>query len=91
VVQLSAAASAPNGDALTWQWLYSLNGGTQTLYQNGSGTAPTATFNYTNGTAGNTNVWTLQVTDSQTQLSAQTNLTIFVELAPPQGLRIMSN
>jgi hypothetical protein len=90
-VQFSATASAPNGDALTWQWLYSLNGGTQTLYQSGSGTAPAASFTYTNSTAGNTNVWTLQVTDSQTQLSAQTNLTISVELPPPQGFRIMSN
>jgi hypothetical protein len=89
-VQLSASASAPNGDALTWQWLDSLNSGTQTVYQSGSGTAPTASFTYTNGTASNTNVWNLQVTDSQTKLSAQSQLTIYVILKPPQGLMIMS-
>jgi hypothetical protein len=90
-VQLSASASAPNGDALTWQWSYSLNGGTQTVYQSGSGTAPTASFTYTDGTAGNTYVWNLQVTDSQTQLSAQSQLTLSVTLKPPLGFRVLSN
>ena len=90
-VQLSASASAPNGDALTWQWSYSLNGGTQTVYQSGSGTAPTASFTYTDGTAGNTYVWNLQVTDNQTQLSAQSQLTLSVTLKPPMGFRVLSN
>jgi hypothetical protein len=90
-VQLSASASAPNGDALTWQWSYSLNGGTQTVYQSGSGTAPTASFTYSNSTAGNTYVWNLQVTDSQTQLSAQSQLTLSVTLKPPLGFRVLSN
>jgi hypothetical protein len=90
-VQLSASASAPNGDALTWQWLYSLNGGTPIVYQSGSGAAPTASFTYTGGTTGDTYVWTLQVTDSQTQLSAQSQLTSYVILKPPQGFRVLSN
>ena len=90
-VQLSASASAPNGDALTWQWLYSTNGGSQIVYQSGSGTAPTNSFTYPNGTAGNTYVWTLQVTDSKTQLSAQSQLTLSVLLVPPQGFRVTSN
>jgi hypothetical protein len=90
-VQLSASASAPNGDALTWQWLYNLNGGTQTVYQSGSGTAPTTSFTYTNGTAGNTYAWNLQVTDSQTKLSAQSQLTLSVKLVPPQKFRVTSN
>ena len=90
-VQLSATASAPNGDALTWQWLYSTNGGSQIVYQTGSGTAPTNSFTYPFGTAGSTYVWTLQVTDSQTQLSAQSQLTLSVVLKPPQGLTIMPN
>jgi hypothetical protein len=90
-VQFSASASAPNGDALTWQWLYTLNGGTQTVYQSGSGASPTTSFSYPAGTAGNTYVWTLQVTDSQTHLSAQSQLTLYVQLEPPQGFRISSN
>jgi len=90
-VRLSASASVPNGDALTWQWLYSLNGGTQTVYQSGSGTVSTNSFTYPIGTAGNSYVWTLQVTDSQTKLSAQSQLTLDVELEPPQGLRITFN
>ena len=89
-VQLSASASAPNGDALIWQWSYSTNGVSQIAYQSGSGTAPASSFTYPIGTAGTTYVWTLQVTDSQTQLSAQSQLTLFVELVPPQGLTIMS-
>ena len=87
-VQLSATATAPNGDALTWQWLYSLNGGSQTAYQSGSGTAPTASFTYPLGTAGDTYVWTLKVTDGVNQLSAQSQLSLSVDLQPPPGFHL---
>jgi len=91
-VQLSAlVTSVTNGDALTWQWLCSLNGGTPIVNHSGSGAAPTNSFTYVIGTAGNTYVWTLQVTDSQTKLSAQSQLTMCVILEPPQGFQIVSS
>jgi hypothetical protein len=88
-VQLSASASAPNSDSISWQWLYSVNGGTPIVYQSGSGTSPSSSFTYPVGTGGSTYVWSLLVTDSQTQLSAKSQLTFNVELTAPLNPHII--
>jgi len=89
-VTLSASASAPNNDSMSWQWLESTSGGTPVVYALGTGTSPTVS--YTNGVSmgGSTFIWTLQVTDSATGLSAQAQLTNFMQLPAPLGLRVLS-
>lgn len=87
-VQLSATASAYNNDSLSWQWAYSVNGGSQTVYAVGSGANPVVNFMNTTNAGGNTNVWTLQVTDAQSGLSAQSQITIVVALPVPLGMQI---
>jgi hypothetical protein len=80
VVQYSASASSPVGKPLTWLWEYSINGASPTVFQSGSGTVVPVSFDYATGTAGNTYLWTLQVSDGQSTVQSQ--LTVSVE-APP--------
>ena len=61
VVQYSGSASDPTGYPLTWQWLYSLNGGPEIMVQSGTGTVTAISFNYTAVTAGNSYIWKLRV------------------------------
>ncbi|MDD5141091.1 MAG: choice-of-anchor Q domain-containing protein [Verrucomicrobiales bacterium] len=76
VVQLSATAT----DALTYKWSYTVNGGLPVTYQSGSGAVAAASFTYDTNAIGNTYVWTLTVSNSQG--SAQSQLTLSV-VAPP--------
>jgi hypothetical protein len=57
VVQYSGSATDPNGDALTWQWRYSINGGADVVFQSGSGSVIPASFSYGSGTASNIYTW----------------------------------
>jgi len=54
----------------------------------GSGTNPVVNFSNPVNARGNTNVWTLQVTDTNNGLSAQSQITIFVQMPPPQGMQV---
>jgi hypothetical protein len=90
-VQLSATAASSKSDALSWQWWYNVNGGAQTVYQIGSGTAPTITLTNSVNAGGNTNVWTLQVTDTKNGLSVQAQIPIYVMVPPPQEIQIVPN
>jgi hypothetical protein len=84
-VQYSGSASDPNGDALTWQWIYTINGGAEVVFQSGAGSVLPISFTYPTGSGGNTYVWTLRVSDGQ--LTSQSQLTIGVETPPAaQGL-----
>jgi hypothetical protein len=87
-VQYSGSATDPNGLPLTWQWAYTVNGGAQVVFQSGSGTIPAINYSYSTGTAGNTYVWSLIVTDSS-NLTAQSQVTVSVE-APPVALTGLS-
>ena len=87
-VQLSATASASAGDAIAWQWSDSMNGGPSTVYSTGSGPNPVAGLTNNPDSGGNTNLWTLQVTDTSNGLSAQSQIKLFVMLPPPQGVQI---
>jgi hypothetical protein len=88
-VQLSASASANNNDPLSWQWWYYVNRGGQTVYQRGSGSTPTMVFTNSVNAGGNTNVWTLQITDTKNGLTAQSQLSIYVMVSPPQSMQVI--
>lgn len=81
VVQYSGSASDPNGLPLTWQWIYSLNGGPGTVFQSGTGSVAIVSYNYTANTAGNTYVWMLLASNGYS--TAESTLTIGVEAPPP--------
>jgi hypothetical protein len=88
LVQLSATASAYQNDPLSWQWEYSVNGSPQTVYAVGSGQNPVVNFMNATNSGGNTNVWTLQVTDTKNGLSAQSQIGTVVVLPSPLGMQI---
>lgn len=79
-VQYSGSASDANGDALSWQWIYTVNGGVETIYQSGTGAVVPISFIYGAGTASNTYVWKLRVSDGVA--AAESQLAIGV-IAPP--------
>lgn len=84
-VQYSGSASDPNGNPMSWQWIYTLNGGAEVVHQSGTGAVSPASFSYGVGSVGSTYVWKLRVSDGLT--SAETQLIVGV-VAPTvtQGL-----
>ncbi len=83
VVQYSGSASDANGDPLTWQWIYTVNGGAEVVFLSGTGTVTPASFSYGSGTAGRTYVWKLRVTDGV--LTSETQLTVGVKAPASVG------
>jgi hypothetical protein len=90
-VQYSGSASDPNGNPITWQWIYTVNGGPQNVFQSGSGNVTPVSYTYATGTAGQTYVWTLLVSDGA--LTSQSQFTLSVEATPPpaQGLTFQAS
>ena len=80
VVQYSGSATDPSGLPLTWQWIYTVNGGGEVVYQSGTGTVSSISFNYTASTSGNTYVWKLRVGNGY--LTSESDLTVGVEAVP---------
>jgi hypothetical protein len=80
VVQYSGSASDTKGLPLTWQWIYTVNGGSEVVFQSGAGTVASVSFNYTTNTAGNTYVWKLRVSNGGA--TAESSHTVGV-VAPP--------
>jgi hypothetical protein len=91
VVQYSGSASDPNGLPLTWQWIYTINGGSEVVLQSGSGAVTSVSYNYSASTAGNTYVWKLRVSNGQA--TSESDLTVGVEAPPPpaNGLTIQAS
>ena len=84
VILYSGSASDPNGLPLTWQWIYTVNGGSEVVFQSGTGTVASVSFNYATGTAGNTYIWKLRVSNGIA--TAESDLTVGVEAPPlPSG------
>jgi hypothetical protein len=81
VIQYSGSASDPNGLPLTWQWIYTVNGGSEVVFQSGTGMVASVSFNYATSTAGNTYVWKLRVNNGIA--TAESDLTVGVEATPP--------
>jgi hypothetical protein len=79
-VQYSGSASDPSGLPLSWQWIYTVNGGSEIVYQSGTGSVSSTTFTYGPSTAGNVYVWKLRVSNGTA--TAESDLTVAVE-APP--------
>ena len=80
IVQYSGSASDPTGLPLTWQWIYTVNGGSEVVYSSGAGTVSSVSYNYTTNTAGSTYIWKLRVSNGAA--TAESDLTVGVE-APP--------
>lgn len=81
VVQYSGSASDPSGLPLTWQWIYTVNGGPEVVLQSGAGTVPSVSFNYVAGAAGNSYVWKLRVSNGT--VTSESALSVGVEASPP--------
>ena len=82
-VQYSGSASDPNGNALTWRWIYTINGGSEVVFQSGSGTVTPITFVYEAPMP-----WAALISgrcaSATRQATSQSQLSVGVE-APPSG------
>jgi len=76
----SGSASDPSGLSLTWQWIYTVNGGPETVLQSGSGTVTAVSYNYPASAGGKTYIWKLRVSNGYS--TSESDLTVGVE-APP--------
>jgi hypothetical protein len=79
--QYSGSASGPNGLSLTWQWIYTINGGAEVVFQSGTGPVSGISYTYAANAAGSTYVWKLRVSNGVA--SAESDLTVGVEVPPP--------
>jgi len=80
-VQYSGSASSPLGSALSWQWIYSVNGGPEIILQSGNGNVTGVSYAYTANSGGDTYVWKLRVSDGVS--TSESSLTVGVEVPPP--------
>jgi hypothetical protein len=78
-VQFSATAT----NAQTWQWSYTVNGGTPVVYTNSTSPITNISCYFGTNTIGNSYVWTLVVSNGLMWAKSQTNLT--VEASPNPG------
>jgi hypothetical protein len=78
-VQFSATAT----NAQTWQWSYTVNGGTPVVYRSGAGVVTNVSCYYDTNAINNSYIWTLVVSNGQAWAESQTNLE--VEAAPNPG------
>jgi hypothetical protein len=69
IVQLSATAT----NALTWQWSYTVNGGSPVIYTNSTSPITNISYYFNTNTAGNSYLWTLVVSNGQAWAESQTN------------------
>ena len=76
----SGSASDPSGLSLSWQWIYTINGGSENVLQSGTGTVATVSYTYPASSAGSTYVWKLRVSNGYS--TSESDLTVGVE-APP--------
>ena len=72
----SATASDPNGDIVSWQWIYTVNGGSEVVHAEGSGPVTPASFTYGSGVVGSTYVWTLRADDGEETSESQLPVTV---------------
>jgi hypothetical protein len=79
VVQYSCSASDPLGFPLSWQWIYTVDGGNETTFLGGTGNVTSANFAYQTSEAGKTYVWKLRVGNGFTVAES----TLPVELIMP--------
>jgi Fibronectin type III domain len=75
--------SATATNALTWQWSYTVNGGSPLIYSSGTGAVTNESYYLDESTAGNSYVWTLVVSNGQAWAKSQINFD--VEAPPNPG------
>ncbi len=80
-VQYSGTATTTNTGTLSWQWVYTVNGGSEVTFASGTGTVTPASYTYPSGSVGAVYVWTLRATDSKG--TSQSQSTVGVESTPP--------
>jgi len=85
IVTYTGSATDPDGNPLTWEWRYSVNGGSQILLTSGIDPptpAQDVAFNYISvGPTPKTYVWILRANDGQA--TAESTLTVQVVALPP--------
>ncbi len=69
IVQLSATAT----NALTWQWSYTVNGGSPVVYTNSTSPVTNISLCFDTNAVGNSYIWTLVVSNGQAWAESQTN------------------
>ena len=88
----SATASDPNNDPLTWEWKYTVNGGPEVPFTNGTGVVQTTpSFPYGPSTLGYTYVWILRVSDGQATPVQKTLTVQIINQAPSVSLTAPAN
>ena len=82
--QYFGSASDPASLPLTWQWLFRVNGGPETVLLSGSGSVGAASYTYPGNSAGNAYVWILRVSNGS--VTSESNLAVQVVATPPSSL-----
>jgi hypothetical protein len=83
-VQFSSGMTYTGSSTVNWQWTYTVDGGSTVVYQSGSGTVPSVSFNF--ATAPHTYVWTLLATAGTNSASASLTMSSEVPPAPNTSL-----
>jgi len=68
-VTYSGSASDPDGEILSWQWIYTIHDGqflNEILFLSGTGPIANAVFTYGPGTAGKTYTWISNIVNAYT-------------------------
>lgn len=84
-VQYSATASDVDGDPLNWQWLYSVNGGGETVVRSGEGAVGAVDFTYPVGSAGKSYLWKLRVSDGVATSEAELKVMVMAPVVADAG------
>lgn len=85
-VQYGASVTNENSLPLTWRWIYAVNGGPEVVHMSGRGVVPPASFTYPLGSAGNTYVWKLVVTDGLTSVESLLTITVEAPVVPVKSI-----
>ena len=80
--------SAITTNVQTWQWSYTVNGGSPVIYSSGAGAVTNVSYYFDVSTEGNSYEWTLVVSNGQAWAESQTN---FEVETPPNGGTVTTN
>jgi len=84
-VTFSGSATDPEGKPLTWEWLYTVDGGAEISFVSGTNmpvAIPEVGFSYGIGTAGQRYRWTLRVDDGEFRRTSTLAVDVVANVAP---------